>query len=380
MNGKERVMAALKLQMTDTIPYGEYAVDSDTVEKIIGHETYLRAKGKCQIAFWEGRRDEVVQSWKEDMVELNRRIDCFDIVNLAGEASGIVPPRGYTPEAPKRIDAKTWEDASGNIYKYSEITKDITKVYSPGTLEMEYTVEEFEGDAVIPEPDESIFEVVDHIIKNLGDEKFVIGSCGREAAFVLLGGFESGLMQYAINPEAVTAATKREVRIGIQEDRYYIRPGTDGIMWGQDFAYNTGPMISPALFREIVLPAAKQRMESVKMNFGLPVIKHACGNNWPLMDMFIESGYDCYQSIQGSATMDIKRLQERYGDRICLWGGIPVETVIGGTPAEIRRSIRDTVHHFDGRDGLILGSSHSIAVGSDYDNFMTIIDEVQKLR
>ena len=368
------------MQTPDKIPYGEYAVDSDTVEKIIGHETYLRAKGKCQIAFWEGRRDEVVQSWKEDMVELNRRIDCLDIVNLAGEASGIVPPRGYTPEAPKRIDAKTWEDKNGNIYKYSEITKDITKVFSPGLLDKEYTVEEFEGDIIVEKPDESIFEVVDYIIKKLGSEKFVIGSCGREAAFPLLGGFENGLMEYSLNPDAVEAATKQGVKIGDLEDKYFIRPGTDGIMWGQDFAYNSGPMISPALYKEIVLPAAKQRVASVKKNFGLPVIKHACGNNWALMDMFIESGYDCYQSIQGSATMDIKRLQELYGDRICLWGGIPVETIINGTTAEIREAIHSTINHFAARGGLILGSSHSIAIGSSYDNFMTIIDEVQKLR
>ena len=128
MTGKERVTAALKLQTSDTIPYGEYAVDSDTVEKIIGHETYLRAKGKCQIAFWEGRRDEVVQSWKEDMVELNKRIDCLDIVNLAGEASGIVPPRGYTPKPPKRIDEKTWD----TIHFASARKSDIEKILSYG--------------------------------------------------------------------------------------------------------------------------------------------------------------------------------------------------------------------------------------------------------
>ena len=38
-------------------------IDFDTVEKIIGHETYLRAKARSRIAFWEGRHDEVAQSY-----------------------------------------------------------------------------------------------------------------------------------------------------------------------------------------------------------------------------------------------------------------------------------------------------------------------------
>ena len=97
MNSKERVQAALKLQAPDKIPYGEYAIDSDTVEKVIGHETYLRAKAKCRIAFWKGRRDEVIQSWKEDTIEFYEKIDCLDIVNLAADAIGLVPPQDYIP-------------------------------------------------------------------------------------------------------------------------------------------------------------------------------------------------------------------------------------------------------------------------------------------
>ena len=44
-------------------------------------------------------------------------------------------------------------------------------------------------------------------------------------------------------------------------------------------------------------------------------MSHNCGNNWKLMDIFIEAGFECYQSIQAkTGTMDIKVLKERYGD------------------------------------------------------------------
>ena len=75
MNGKERVRRALAHEPVDRVPIGFFAIDFDTVERILGHETYLRAKAKSQIAFWEGRRDEVVQSWKEDTIELYRKLE-----------------------------------------------------------------------------------------------------------------------------------------------------------------------------------------------------------------------------------------------------------------------------------------------------------------
>lgn len=137
MTGKERVQAVLRGEETDAIPYGEYAIDSDTVERVLGHETYLRAKAKTQIALWEGRRDEVVQSLKEDIIALYEKLDCLDIVNLMSEACGLVPPKDYVPLRPKKIREDTWEDSQGRVYKFSPVTRDITMVHDPMLWERE---------------------------------------------------------------------------------------------------------------------------------------------------------------------------------------------------------------------------------------------------
>ncbi len=46
MTSKERVKAILNKQIPDQVPWGEWAIDFDTVGKVIGHETYYRAKAK----------------------------------------------------------------------------------------------------------------------------------------------------------------------------------------------------------------------------------------------------------------------------------------------------------------------------------------------
>ena len=116
---------------------------------------------------------------------------------------------------------------------------------------------------------------------------------------------------------------------------------------------------------------------------GQYVVKHACGNNWQLLDSFVDIGFDCYQSIQQSATMDLEGVMRHYGDRLCLWGGVPVEHLVGGTPTEVRSDVRRAVEvarSVRGGAGYIFGSTHSIAVGTKYDNFMAMVDEFEKVR
>jgi hypothetical protein len=90
MTGKERVLMTLSGQEPDRVPIGEFAIDFDTVEKIIGHETYVRAKAKSQIAFWQGRHDEVAESYLNDQLELYRKID-IDIITFP-MATWEIPP------------------------------------------------------------------------------------------------------------------------------------------------------------------------------------------------------------------------------------------------------------------------------------------------
>jgi hypothetical protein len=388
MTSKERVKAILNRQIPDRVPWGEWAIDFDTVGKIIGHETYYRAKAKSQFAFWEGRRDEAVQSWIEDGIAFFKKMDCFDIINIGAMASSIAPPKGYRPEAPKKIDDNTWEFRDGTVYKYSDITADLTKIHDPNVGKKQYTPADFDKEPVAEPVDETCFEVVDAFIDAFGADRFLMGPAGSEVGVHIIdgsfedggGGFEWGLMQYIENPETVKAAIRYEVEKAHLLDAICIRPGQDGVAWGQDFASTHGPFVSPAMFREFALPAIKARVAAVHENYGIPVLKHACGNNNLLLDMFVEAGYDVYQSIQKSAHMDLGAVKAKYGDHFACMGGIPVETLMSGTPEEVRREVRFAMEHNKAGGRWIFGSTHSIAVGTSYDNFMAMVDEFVKLR
>ena len=388
MTSKERVQAVLRGEMPDRVPWGEWAIDFDTVGKIIGHETFYRAKAKSQMALWAGRRDEVVQSWREDGIAFFKKMDCFDIINIAAMASSVAPPKDYDHEMPKKLDDNTWEFSDGTVVKYSDVTADITKIHDPGVGKQTYSPADFEGEPEVVPPDESCFEVVDAMIGEFGGERFMMGPSGSEVGMHILGGsfeeggggFEYGLMQYIEAPDTVKASIRYEVAKANISDSHYVRPGQDAVGWGQDFASTQGPFISPAMFREFVLPGIKARVANIHDACGIPVMKHACGNNTLLLDMFIEGGYDAYQSIQRSAGMDVGEIKRSYGDRLLPWGGIPVENLVSGTVDDVRSDVRHAMDNYKPGGRYIFGSTHSIAVGTKYDNFMAMADEFEKRR
>lgn len=370
MNSKERVRRALAHEPVDRIPIGFFAIDFDTVERLLGHETYLRAKAKSQIAFWEGRRDEVVQSWKEDTIALYRKLDFIDIVNVSAMASSLAPPKDYVPEKVRRIDDQTWEAKDGRVWKLSEVTADLTQVAGPTPT---YTPDDFPPDVEPMPPDPSVFEAVDAIIAALGADHYILGPNGGEAGLVLLGGMENGLLLYALAPELVARAIAYETHRANCLDAVTIRPGMDGVLWGTDFAATNGPFISPRMFRRFCLPSIKERVQALKAR-GLTVLKHACGNNWKLLDMFVEAGYDAYQSIQASAGMDLAKVKACYGDRLALWGGVRVENLVSGTPEDVQRDVVEAMQVGPPGSGYIFGTTHSVAVGTKYDNFLAMLE------
>jgi hypothetical protein len=359
-------------------PLAFFAIDSDIASRVLGRPTYWRAKAKCQIAFWEGRRDEVVESWKKDAVELYEKLDIIDVIPISVHMAGLCPPKDYQPDPPRKISSDTWEDAEGKVYKYSPVTDDISLVSDPKMWTRQYNLSDYQS--LKPcKPDESIFEVIDALISRFKGERLLLGSYGSVEGWFLPGGMERGFMEIATKPQEIGEIYKLLCEKAVAEDEYYVRPGQDGVLLGTDFASSQGPMINPQTYRDIFYEPYKKRIAALKAR-GQLVVQHACGNNHNFMDILTTIGADCYQSIQPSAGMDIIELHKKYGDIISLWGGVAVETLINGTPQEVASQVETFVEYAKGKTGLIMGTSHSIAVGTKYENFMALMDTYAKYR
>lgn len=77
--------------------------------------------------------------------------------------------------------------------------------------------------------------------------------------------------------------------------------------------------------------------------------------------------------------MDLEWLKRDYGEKLVLWGGVNVESLVSGTSEDVRRDVRKAMEVLKPGGNYIFGTSHTIAVGTKYDNFMVMVDEYLKL-
>ncbi|MDH7512258.1 MAG: uroporphyrinogen decarboxylase family protein [Clostridiales bacterium] len=376
MTSKERVLTTLEGCIPDRVPWGEFAVDFDTVEKIIGHKTFFRAKARSRIAFWEGRHEEVAQSYLEGHIELHRRLE-LDIVTFPMATWEIPPETDDRP--PRKIDGTTWEDKYGRVFKYSPLTEDITCVKDPVEEARRYSLEEFKKEPPRPELDPRSFEILDAVIKEFKWEKFICGPSGNIPGIVFLGGLEKGSLAILQSPELVRAATNYLVSEQNLADEVLVHPEADAVLVSHDFGHKTGPFLNPDMFKDLFFEANRVRVKNLKDKHGKKVFLHSCGNVNSYFDFFIAIGFDAFQSIQASADMDISAIKKKYGEKITLWGGVSLENLISGTAEDVRRDVRRAMACAKPGGRFILGTSHSVAVGSRYENFMAMLDEYHKL-
>jgi len=365
---RERVLAALDHRDPDRIPWGEHSIDYNVYEDILGRRTLVQAKMRQTQALWDGRRDEVVEHYKRDRIDLIRALD-MDIAFVSA-----VPSRDYEPKPLEKIDAETYRDEHGQIFQVSAATHDLMPVkrvtpnYTPPTLASVQDQIDRLDDEPVGDPRDSVWEFVHHVVSELKDTHFIMLLCG-DVGFPGFGATEEDVwISLLLEPEICRKLAELQGKRIVRQVEFYAQLGVDGIMPCGDLGSSTGLLASPAIYRDMVYPWHRAHVAAAHKQ-GLKVLKHCCGRIWSVIDEIAEV-YDAYEGIQASGGMDIRLLKERVGDRLCLWGGIWHEHIIMGTPEDIRNDAQYAFGHAAADGGYIMGSSHSLAVGAKPENIL----------
>ena len=319
-------------------------------------------------ALWDGRRDEVVESYKRDRLDLVQALD-MDIVFV-----GQVPPKGYLPPAMERIEDGAYRDVDGHIYHVSASTHDLMPFWKNPDAYVAPTLDGLDEEIArlvqkpLGDPEDSRWELVHHAVREMKDTHFILLLCG-DVTYPTFGATEEeGWMNLLLQPELSRKLAEVQGRRLVREVQLYARLEVDGIMPCGDLGSSTGMLASPAIWREMAYAWNRAQVDEAH-RLGLKVIKHCCGHTWPVIHELAEL-YDGYEGIQASAGMDIKALKERVGGKLCLWGGIWHEHIVLGTPDDIRADARYAFEHAAPGGGYIMGSTHSLAVGATRENVL----------
>jgi uroporphyrinogen decarboxylase len=154
------------------------------------------------------------------------------------------------------------------------------------------------------------------------------------------------------------------------------RIGLDVIVFADDVAFNTAPMVSPDVFREVFLPKMKKVAAAMK----LPWIYHSDGNLMPILVDLLSLGMDGLHPLEPGA-IDIEEVKRAYGKRVCLVGNIDLHyTLTLGSTQEVDREVKKRIEKIGKGGGYILSTSNSIVSYAKTENLLAMRDALVKYR
>ncbi|MGD9494902.1 MAG: uroporphyrinogen decarboxylase family protein [Armatimonadota bacterium] len=330
MTSRERVAAALARCEPDRVPYCELGVDQEIAAQVLGRamepvpnlETNPRGLG--------------------DEIELAQRLGKDNIC--------------YTLRAP--VYAVATRGSTGASF------------YTEGLIRSEADL----GMIDLPDPeDDRLYEPLAEWAANKGDfSLWMVTRLGFFPAMLSIG-MERFCLALHDRPQFVARVLDIYCEWAAAVVRRASELDIDVIASTDDLAGKTGPLISPTVFHELVIP----RLRAVAAGIRKPWVLHSDGNVVPLLDDLLSLGIDGLHPNEKGA-MDIRAMKRMYGSRICLLGNVDLNLLMLAEPAEVAEEVRVLIRDVGPGGGYIVTSGNSLAHYCRVENIMAMSGAVRK--
>jgi uroporphyrinogen decarboxylase len=334
VNGKERILCALRRNVPDTVPVFEWFVDASVARALTG---------------------------SEDILDVVEHLD-LDAVNVR-------------PDYAKRhLDETTIVDEWQIARK---LTGDVLPALAASPIRDVTQHRSF----ALPDPAAPHrFETLEKAIRRCGDTRAVVLNLrdGFSDMRDLLG-YEAALMAMLLEPEAFGELLDRVVDFNLEMARVARqRYGVEIVATTDDVANATGLLMRPATWFKSLAPNFRRIMQGYR-DLGYLTIKHCDGNIDAVVDYWIDSGIDCLDPIDPSGGYTIGQMKARYGNRICLKGNVDCTTTLcDATPEQVAEEVRQCIEQGRAGGGLIISSSNTIHRGVKPENFRAMVEATRR--
>ena len=155
----------------------------------------------------------------------------------------------------------------------------------------------------------------------------------------------------------------------------------DILRFGDDLGTDTGPFLSPALYRQFFKPRHAMLCDYVHRHSSMKTFLHSCGSIRALLPDLIEAGYDIINPVQTTARgMDPAELKRLFGRDITFWGGgCNTRRVLNtAKPAEVYDYTRRMLDIFMPGGGYVFNTEHNIMPDVPPENMMAMYRAVRE--
>jgi uroporphyrinogen decarboxylase len=142
----------------------------------------------------------------------------------------------------------------------------------------------------------------------------------------------------------------------------------DAFAFWEDMAYRDGPLLSPALFRQYMMPRYREVCRYVRSRGVGLVCVDSDGDINTLIPLWMKAGVNGVWPLEVQAGMDVVGLRSLYGRNLVMMGGIDKRVLTKGAE-EIEAEV-DRVWPVVESGGYLPHTDHSIPPDVPWDNFV----------
>ena len=156
----------------------------------------------------------------------------------------------------------------------------------------------------------------------------------------------------------------------------------DIIKFGDDLGMQSGPQVSPRMYREFFKPRHKLMWMRAKELASVVVMLHCCGGVRELLPDLIDAGLDAINPVQIScAGMDAAELKAEFGNEMVFWGGgCDTQTILpSATPDAVRRHVKEQVGILSPGGGFVFQQVHNILAYVPPQNVVAMFEAVREI-
>ena len=270
-----------------------------------------------------------------------------------------------------------WE--TGAVWRVGTVKNVWAREYMKYPVEREEDLEDLQ----LPDPDDAErYEGLEKAIKCIIEEGF-FPSCS-------INGFFSGVWYYIHGPlhtilkdiyankNFFVKLIRKVGEFNLKAEKNLLERGALMIGWVDDLGYNKGTFMNPKLYEELIFPWHKKAIELAHKH-GAFVNMHSHGNINAIVPLLVDAGLDILNPIGPSDNMDLAALKEKYGDKLCLQGGLSKH--IGFMSREqLKKHLIDRISIGSPGGGFILSSEGELPYEMKPENFTYFVKLSRKYR
>jgi uroporphyrinogen decarboxylase len=226
----------------------------------------------------------------------------------------------------------------------------------------------------LPDPDDDdLYEPIKTYIDKKEEFPIVLSTrLGFLSAYMSIG-FETLMLSMYDNPELVDAVMSAYVDWSAKVIRRVIDMGVDCIKTTDDFAFNTGPFMSPAMFRQWVIPYHERAYKEINV----PWILHTDGKVDVLLDDIFDMGFNALHPIDPNC-YDIREFKRTHGHQTVIIGNVNLNNLGMGTPASVAEETRGLIRDLGPGYGWCISASNSVPDYVKPENLLAMTETIRK--